>query len=265
MSTSNDVMIRASGLRKRFGDHTVLQDVTFDVRRGEVVALIGPSGSGKSTLLRCLNLLEVPDAGALDVGEHRFVFDGNDQRPARVPIRAAARLRRDMGMVFQHFNLYPHMSVLGNVIEGPMQVKGISRTDATAQAHALLRKVGLADKASQYPARLSGGQRQRVAIARALAMEPKAMLFDEATSALDPELVGEVLQVMENLAGEGMTMILVTHEMSFAREIADRVCFMDGGTIAVNAPPTDVFDAPTNPRLASFLERFSRHGERCVA
>ncbi|PLZ00472.1 ATP-binding protein [Burkholderia sp. WAC0059] len=256
MSREDPVMISASHLEKSFGANTVLRDVSFDVRKGEVVALIGPSGSGKSTLLRCLNLLEVPEAGRLAVGEHRFDFRPRVGRPGRVDARRAAQLRRDMGMVFQHFNLYPHMTVLGNVIEAPMHVKGLSRGEATDLAHALLEKVGLADKADRYPARLSGGQRQRVAIARALAMQPQAMLFDEATSALDPELVGEVLQVMAGLARDGMTMILVTHEMAFAREIADRVCFMDGGTIAASGPPAELFDRPDNARLAAFLERF---------
>jgi polar amino acid transport system ATP-binding protein len=251
------LMIDARQIAKRFGTHTVLRDVSMGVSKGEVVALIGASGSGKSTLLRCLNLLEVPDAGSLRVGEHRFEFRPTVAKAGpKVAARPAAMLRRDIGMVFQHFNLYPHMSVLGNVVEGPIRVRGMARRDAHVLGEALLEKVGLADKRDQFPARLSGGQRQRVAIARALAMEPKAMLFDEATSALDPELVGEVLQVMRDLAKEGMTMILVTHEMAFAREIADRICFMDGGTIAMSGPPAEMFQAARDTRLGAFLERF---------
>jgi len=251
------LMIDAQQIEKRFGTHTVLRDVSMGVSKGEVVALIGASGSGKSTLLRCLNLLEVPDAGSLRVGEHRFDFRPTVGKAGpKVAARPAAMLRRDIGMVFQHFNLYPHMSVLGNIIEGPIRVRGMAKQDARVLGEALLEKVGLADKRDQYPARLSGGQRQRVAIARALAMEPKAMLFDEATSALDPELVGEVLQVMRDLASDGMTMILVTHEMAFAREIADRICFMDAGTIAMSGSPAEMFQADRNTRLGAFLERF---------
>jgi polar amino acid transport system ATP-binding protein len=253
-----NAMIQARHIDKSFGANAVLRDVSLEVSKGQVVAIIGPSGSGKSTLLRCLNLLEVPDAGALVVGEHRFDFRSRAGRPGRVAARPAARLRRDIGMVFQHFNLYPHMTVLGNVIEGPIRVNCMAHGEARDLGEALLAKVGLADKATQYPVRLSGGQRQRVAIARALAMQPQAMLFDEATSALDPELVGEVLQVMRDLANDGMTMILVTHEMGFAREIADRVCFMDGGTIALSGTPADVFDADADSRIGSFLDRFNK-------
>jgi polar amino acid transport system ATP-binding protein len=253
-----NAMIQARHIDKSFGANAVLRDVSLEVSKGQVVAIIGPSGSGKSTLLRCLNLLEIPDAGALVVGEHSFDFRSRAGRPGRVAACPAARLRRDIGMVFQHFNLYPHMTVLGNVIEGPIRVKGMAHGEARDLGAALLAKVGLADKAAQYPVRLSGGQRQRVAIARALAMQPKAMLFDEATSALDPELVGEVLQVMRDLANDGMTMILVTHEMGFAREIADRVCFMDGGTIALSGTPAEVFDAAADSRIGSFLDRFNK-------
>ncbi|MFK4440768.1 polar amino acid transport system ATP-binding protein [Caballeronia udeis] len=258
MSGQTSAMIQARHIDKSFGANAVLRDVSIEVSKGQVVALIGPSGSGKSTLLRCLNLLEVPDAGNLTVGEHSFDFRPSVGRPGRVAARPAARLRRDIGMVFQHFNLYPHMTVLGNVVEGPIRVRRMPRQEARDLGEALLAKVGLADKAAQYPARLSGGQRQRVAIARALAMQPKAMLFDEATSALDPELVGEVLQVMEDLANDGMTMILVTHEMAFAREIADQVCFMDGGTIALSGPPADIFDAAKDSRIGMFLDRFNK-------
>jgi polar amino acid transport system ATP-binding protein len=251
-------MIRVRQIHKNFGAQAVLRNVSLDVAKGEVVAIIGPSGSGKSTLLRCINLLEVPDSGTLSVGEHSFNFDASGGRGAGVGTRSAARLRRDIGMVFQHFNLYPHMTVLGNIVEGPIRVRGMRRKEAGELAAMLLAKVGLSDKAAQYPSRLSGGQRQRVAIARALAMQPKAMLFDEATSALDPELVGEVLQVMETLAHDGMTMILVTHEMGFAREIANRVCFMDGGALAVSGAPSEVFDTRPDSRLGMFLERFNK-------
>jgi polar amino acid transport system ATP-binding protein len=252
-------MIRARDIGKSFGTHKVLSDISLDIATGQVVSLIGPSGSGKSTLLRCLNLLEVPEEGRLTVAEHDFTFRPTVGRPGRINQKAAALLRRDLGMVFQHFNLYPHKTVLQNITEAPTQIKKMRTADANALAMDLLNKVGLAEKAQQYPNRLSGGQRQRVAIARALAMQPRAMLFDEATSALDPELVGEVLQVMADLARDGMTMILVTHEMSFARDISDRVCFMDQGRIAASGTPKEIFDARDNPRIVSFLERFQRH------
>ncbi|MEA2782232.1 MAG: polar amino acid transport system ATP-binding protein [Rhodospirillaceae bacterium] len=230
------------GLSKRFGTHEVLDSVDMSVERGETVAIIGPSGSGKSTLLRCVNRLEEPSAGTV-------LFDGE-------PVVAGPGLRAQrarMGMVFQHFNLFSHMTVLGNIIEAPIQVLGLSREEAVARAGRLLDRVGLADKADSYPARLSGGQKQRVAIARCLAMEPKLLLLDEITSALDPELVGEVLQVIRGLAGQGMTMMIVTHEMGFAREVADRVVFMDGGQIVEQGAPDELLVRPATERLRRFL------------
>jgi len=227
---------------KSFGANLVLDGVDLAVARGETVAVIGPSGSGKSTLLRCVNRLEEPSGGEV-------VFEGE-------PVLAGPRLRAQrarMGMVFQHFNLFAHMTVLGNVMEAPVQVLGLSRDEAAARARRLLDRVGLADKADSLPARLSGGQKQRVAIARCLAMEPKLLLLDEITSALDPELVGEVLQVIRDLAGQGMTMLIVTHEMGFAREVADRVVFMDGGQIVEQGPPDELLVRPSSPRLRRFL------------
>ena len=208
--------LQASAIHKSFGDHHVLKGVSLDVAKGEVVTLIGASGSGKSTFLRCMNLLEMPESGRLSVGQHQFEFDGKQKLPKDACLAA---LRRDIGMVFQHFNLFPHMTVLQNVIEAPMQVKGMARPEAAELARELLAKVGLADKVDAFPSRLSGGQKQRVAIARALAMRPDVMLFDEVTSALDPELVSEVLGVIKALAAEGMTMVLVTHEMAFAADV----------------------------------------------
>ncbi|HEU0231477.1 MAG TPA: amino acid ABC transporter ATP-binding protein [Burkholderiaceae bacterium] len=238
-------MIEISGLRKSFGDHEVLRGVSLEVARGEVVCLIGPSGSGKSTVLRCINGLE-----SYDGGEVRVFGERVDRKSD-----AIHRLRGSLGMVFQRFNLFGHRTVLENVMEGPVYVKRESVAKARGEALALLRKVGLEEKASAYPAQLSGGQQQRVAIARALAMRPEAMLFDEPTSALDPELVGDVLQVMRALADEGMTMIVVTHEMGFAREVADRVCFLYDGCIAEEGPADQVLGAPRNPRTQDFLRR----------
>ena len=249
-------MLEATALHKSFGDHHVLKGVSLAVAKGEVVTLIGASGSGKSTLLRCLNLLETPQSGRVQVGAHRFEFSADRRPPSDAEL---ARLRRDIGMVFQHFNLFPHMTVLQNVIEAPVQVKGMTRAEAADLARDLLAKVGLADKVDAYPSRLSGGQKQRVAIARALAMKPAVMLFDEVTSALDPELVGEVLEVIKTLAADGMTMVLVTHEMAFAAEVSDRVGFMlDGGMAEIGAPG-DIIRRPCNDRLKAFLERFHRH------
>ena len=245
--------LAARAIRKAFGPNEVLKGVSLDVARGEVVTLIGASGSGKSTFLRCLNLLEVPQAGELAVGRHAFVFG-----PGRPPTRDAhlSALRRDVGMVFQHFNLFAHRTVLGNVTEGPLQVRGMAKAEARDLALDLLAKVGLADKADAYPSRLSGGQKQRVAIARALAMQPEVMLFDEVTSALDPELVGEVLAVIRRLAADGMTMVLVTHEMAFAADVSSRVGFMNDGVLAAIGSPEAILRRPENPRLAAFLERF---------
>ncbi|MHA2902530.1 amino acid ABC transporter ATP-binding protein [Ralstonia mannitolilytica] len=238
-------MIEIRDLQKHFGDHHVLRGVSLHVNKGEVVCLIGPSGSGKSTVLRCINGLE-----SYDGGEIRAFGERVDQHSKTIHT-----LRSRMGMVFQRFNLFPHRSVLENVMEGPVYVKGERPETARAKAMALLEKVGLAAKAEAYPAQLSGGQQQRVAIARALAMEPEAMLFDEPTSALDPELVGDVLEVMRALAREGMTMIVVTHEMGFAREVADRVCFLHSGTIVEEGPAAQVLGAPRQPRTQDFLRR----------
>ncbi len=252
-STAAVPMLEACDIVKSFGSLDVLKGVSLSVKKGEVVALIGPSGSGKSTFLRCLNVLEVPQAGTLRVGNMTIDFNAHRTPPDRV----LAPLRQRAGMVFQHFNLFPHMSVIGNVVEGPIQVKGMARDKARALATELLGKVGLADKAEEYPSRLSGGQRQRVAIARALAMEPEVMLLDEITSALDPELVGEVLAVVKALAADGMTMVIVTHEIAFAAGVADRVGFMWEGKLAELGPPEETIRRPSNPRLKAFLERFN--------
>jgi polar amino acid transport system ATP-binding protein len=240
-----DVAIRAERLVKRYGDHTVLGGIDLEVARGEVVCVIGPSGSGKSTLLRCLNLLERPTEGRVFLGDQEITAPG-------APVDD---LRRRMGMVFQSLNLFPHRTVLDNLILAPVTVLGLGRPAARERAHQLLARVGLADKADQHPARLSGGEQQRVAIARALAMEPEAMLFDEVTSALDPELVKDVLGVMRELAEAGMTMVVVTHEMGFAREVGDRVLFMDAGSVVEQGPPAQVLSAPREERTRRFLSR----------
>ena len=237
--------IRAQGLVKRYGENTVLNGVDLEVGEGEVVCVIGPSGSGKSTLLRCLNLLEMPTEGR--------VFLGDEELTA--PDCSVDAARRRVGMVFQSFNLFPHRTVLDNVALAPMKVLGVDKGTAHARALSLLERVGLADRAGEHPARLSGGQQQRVAIARALAMEPEAMLFDEVTSALDPELVKDVLAVMRTLAEGGMTMAVVTHEMGFAREVGDRVVFMDGGVIVEQGDPAQVLGAPRQERTQRFLSR----------
>jgi polar amino acid transport system ATP-binding protein len=241
----NDVLIEVRGLSKSFGALEVLRDIDLDVHRGEVVVIIGPSGSGKSTLLRCLNRLEDATAGSVRIGG------------AEITGRASnlSQMRRRVGMVFQHFNLFPHMTALDNVMEGPRTVLRMSRPEAEARARDLLDKVELADKALSKPANLSGGQQQRVAIARALAMNPDAMLFDEVTSALDPELVGEVLTVMRGLAEEGMTMVVVTHEMSFARRVADRVVFLDRGVIVEQGAPDRIFQRAEEERTRQFLDQ----------
>ncbi|WP_120007457.1 amino acid ABC transporter ATP-binding protein [Teichococcus vastitatis] len=254
----SDTMIEVAGLQKRFGDNTVLRSIDLRVARGEVVALIGPSGSGKSTLLRCLNLLVVPDGGTVRMGERRFDFGGGDALPGT---GALAKFRATTGMVFQQFNLFPHRTALQNVMEGPLTVRRMAKPQAEALARELLDKVGLSDKAEQYPSRLSGGQKQRVAIARALAMQPEMMLFDEATSALDPELVGEVLGVMQSLAAEGMTMVIVTHEIAFAREVADRVVFLRDGVIVEDGPARQVIDTPRQDATRAFLSHFHRQRE----
>ena len=236
-------MVKVEGLHKRFGKLEVLKGIDLEVSEGEVVVIIGPSGSGKSTLLRCVNFLEKSQMGKIYIDEELV-----ERKPKMIN-----KMRQNVGMVFQHFNLFPHMTVLGNVIEGPIQVKGMRREEAVKFGVDLLVKVGLADKKDTYPAMLSGGQKQRVAIARALAMQPDVMLFDEPTSALDPELVGEVLSVMKELANEGMTMLVVTHEMGFAREVADRVIFMDEGVIVEEAKPDEIFNNPRNERTKLFL------------
>jgi polar amino acid transport system ATP-binding protein len=247
--------IEVAALSKSFGDHQVLRSVNMSVASGEVVALIGPSGSGKSTLLRCLNLLVTPDGGRVRVGGQSLDFGAGGSLPGTT---ALAKFRAGTGMVFQQFNLFPHKTVLGNVMEGPLTVRRMPKRDAEALARTLLGKVGLADKADQYPSRLSGGQKQRVAIARALATQPEIMLFDEATSALDPELVGEVLNVMRELAAEGMTMVIVTHEIAFAREVADRVVFLRDGVIVEDGPARQVIDTPQQEATQVFLSHFHR-------
>ena len=245
MSSNYDEMIRFEHISKKFGNLEVLKDVTEEVRNGEIVSLIGPSGSGKSTLLRCMNLLEVPTSG-------RILFKGEDITAKGVDINVH---RQKMGMVFQHFNVFPNMSVEANITMAPVLLGKKSKEEAHNQAMDLLDKVGLRDKADVKPTKLSGGQKQRLAIVRALAMEPEVMLFDEPTSALDPEMVGEVLSVIKSLADTGMTMMIVTHEMGFAKEISDRVLFMNDGIIAESGTPDKVFESPDNPRLKEFLSK----------
>ena len=250
-------MVRVEQLCKCFGALRVIEDVSFTVARGEVVGLIGPSGSGKSTLLRCVNYLEVPTTGRVYVdGELIGIREAGDSFVLR-DNKELARQRTQIGMVFQSFNLFSHLTVLDNVVEAPIHVKGVPRQEAEAKAQDLLAWVGLGDKANTYPSQLSGGQQQRVAIARALAMEPKLMLFDEPTSALDPEIVGEVLGVMRRLADEGMTMVVVTHEMAFAREVCDSVVFMDQGLIVESGPPESVLVTPSHVRTKQFLSRIT--------
>ena len=247
-------MIRAVDVHKSYGTVEVLKGVSLEVGKGEVIAVIGPSGSGKSTFLRCLIHLETIQRGSIQIEGETLVATDAEGRCHYVAEPDIRRVCGKMGMVFQHFNLFPHLTVLQNIIEAPMTVKGLSRDDIVPKAEALLRKVGLFEKRDSYPARLSGGQKQRVAIARALAMEPDIMLFDEPTSALDPELTGEVLRTMRELAEEHMTMVVVTHEMAFAREVASRAIFMDGGVIVEARPARDLFAAPAHPRTRAFLE-----------
>jgi polar amino acid transport system ATP-binding protein len=249
------MMVRMENVCKSFGSLQVLKNINFEVEKGEVVCIIGPSGSGKSTMLRCLNHLERITAGRVYIEDEIIDerVDGKDQ--LKIPQKKVSELCTDLGMVFQRFNLFPHMTALQNVMEAPVTVKKVPKHEAEAYALELLAKVGLEEKKDEYPSRLSGGQQQRVAIARALAMKPKIMLFDEPTSALDPELVGEVLEVMKDLAREGMTMLVVTHEMGFAREVGSRVIFMDNGEIKEEGTPDAIFSNPKNERTRSFLQK----------
>ncbi|MDF2829300.1 MAG: amino acid transporter ATP-binding protein family [Mycobacterium sp.] len=248
-------MVRAEQVCKNFGALNVLKGVTLEVERGQVLCIVGPSGSGKSTFLRCVNHLEQVNAGRLYVDGDLIGYRERGGKLHELAPRDAARQRREIGMVFQHFNLFPHRTALGNVIESPIHVKGLKKNKALERGRELLDRVGLADKAEAYPAQLSGGQQQRVAIARALAMDPKLMLFDEPTSALDPELVGEVLEVMKELATEGMTMLVVTHEMGFAREVADDLVFMDAGVIVERGNPREMMADPKHERTKAFLSK----------
>src|SRR5215469_3023698 len=248
-----DEMVRGEKLVKRFGQHTVLNGIDLSVKRKQVVVVIGPSGSGKTTLLRCINHLEKIDSGRIYVDGQLVGYREVNGRVVEDKEAAIARMRSQVGFVFQRFNLFPHLTALENVIEAPIHVLHQPKEEVRERAMALLAKVGLEEKANVYPHKLSGGQQQRVAIARALAMNPKLMLFDEATSALDPELVGEVLKVMRQLAEEGMTMVVVTHEMGFAREVADRVIFMDNGVIVEEGPPEQIFESPQHERTREFL------------
>ncbi len=238
-------MIKVNGLCKNFGDNYVLRGIDEQINDGEVVVVIGPSGSGKSTFLRCLNLLETPDGGEVFI-------DGEQINAPKVDVN---KIRQKMGMVFQHFNLFPHLTVMQNITLAPIKLKLMTKEQAEEKARELLKTVGLSEKADSYPAQLSGGQKQRIAIARALAMNPEILLFDEPTSALDPEMVGEVLEVMKSLAKSGMTMVVVTHEMGFAKEVGTRILFMDGGVVVEQGKPTDIFDNPQNERTKLFLSK----------
>ncbi|MGA7510494.1 MAG: amino acid ABC transporter ATP-binding protein [Erwinia billingiae] len=249
-------LVRARNVQKSYGDNEVLKGIDLDVMPGEVVVILGPSGSGKSTFLRCINHLEDMNAGSIMVGGQQIGYELKQGILQRLSARKIDRQRQEIGMVFQQFNLYPHMTVLQNIIEAPIGVHKESREAATRHARELLATVGLSDKADAWPRHLSGGQQQRVAIARALAIRPKLMLFDEPTSALDPELVGEVLATMRTLADRGLTMVVVTHEIGFAREAADRVVFMDGGVVVEQGPPEKVLVDPEHPRFQAFLSRF---------
>jgi polar amino acid transport system ATP-binding protein len=255
MTSDTSPMVQASGVHKHFGVLRVLRGIDLTVQRGEVTCLVGPSGSGKTTFLRCINHLEQITAGRLYVDGELVGYAERGGKLHELHPRVAARQRRDIGMVFQHFNLFPHMTALQNVIEAPLRVKKVPKVQAIESARKLLDRVGLADKEKVYPVQLSGGQQQRVAIARALAMEPKLMLFDEPTSALDPELVGEVLDAMKQLALDGMTMVVVTHEMGFAREVGDQLVFMDGGVVVESGNPREVLANPKHGRTQAFLSK----------
>ena len=252
----NEAMIAIKGVSKSFGATQVLREVDLAVKRSEVVCLIGPSGSGKSTLLRCVNFLETYDSGEIRIEGRLIGYRDTPGVRQLMPAYELREMRREIGMVFQHFNLWPHMSALQNVAEPLKRVRNLSGEAANERATAMLKRVGLADKADSYPGRLSGGQQQRVAIARALAMQPRLMLFDEPTSALDPELVGEVLEVMRSLANEGMTMLIVTHEMGFAAHVADEIAFIDAGRIIEHGPPKQVFHESVEPRVRQFLQTY---------
>lgn len=251
---TSDLMVDARSVKKSFGSHEVLKGITLQVQRGQVMCLLGPSGSGKSTFLRCINHLETINGGRLYVDGHLMGFKQKGSALHEMKPNAIAEQRSEIGMVFQRFNLFPHLTAIENIIEAPIGVKKTPKVAAIARAKELLKSVGLADKADHYPSQLSGGQQQRVAIARALAMDPKLMLFDEPTSALDPELVGDVLDVMKQLALSGMTMIVVTHEIGFAREVADRVVFMDDGVVVEDGTPSEVIDNPQNVRTKAFID-----------
>jgi polar amino acid transport system ATP-binding protein len=255
VADDDDALIRVRAVRKRFGSREVLKGIDLTVRRGEVAVLLGPSGSGKSTLLRCINHLETVDGGRIEVGGHLVGYSPKKGKLYEMTPRQVADQRRTIGMVFQRFNLFPHMTALDNITAAPLAVLRQPKRDARARAMQLLDRVGLADWAGHYPAQLSGGQQQRVAIARALAMDPEVMLFDEPTSALDPELVGEVLAVMRELARSGMTMVVVTHEMNFAAEVADQITFMDDGAVVERGTPDEVLTRPRNARTREFLQR----------
>ena len=248
-------MVKAEQVCKSFGALDVLKGITLEIGKGEVLVMVGPSGSGKSTFLRCINHLEQVNAGRLYVDGELIGYRDKGSKLYEMSPRDAAKQRRDIGMVFQHFNLFPHRTALENLIEAPIHVKGLKKSEAVARGRDLLQQVGLSEKAEAYPAQLSGGQQQRVAIARALAMSPKLMLFDEPTSALDPELVGEVLEVMKKLAAEGMTMVVVTHEMGFAREVANHLVFMDEGVVVESGPPREVLSNPQHERTKAFLSK----------
>jgi polar amino acid transport system ATP-binding protein len=248
-------MVKAEEVCKSFGALHVLKGITLEIGRGEVLCMVGPSGSGKSTFLRCINHLEQVNAGRLYVDGVLIGYRDKGTKLHEMSPRDAAKQRRDIGMVFQHFNLFPHRTALENIVEAPIHVKKVKKDTAVARGKDLLRQVGLLEKADAYPAQLSGGQQQRVAIARALAIQPLVMLFDEPTSALDPELVGEVLEVMKKLAAEGMTMVVVTHEMGFAREVANQLVFMDGGVVVESGPPREVLANPQHERTKAFLSK----------
>lgn len=255
MKDNAKVVIKVKNLGKRYGDLEVLRDINLDVHEGEVISIIGPSGSGKSTFLRCLNYLEQLNQGEIVFNDRNRLIGYKDKKGHRDNEKEAVSIRKSVGMVFQQFNLWPHMTVLENVIEAPVQLGKMNRADAEEKAGELLRKVGMFEKRDAYPLQLSGGQQQRVAIARTLAMEPQIILFDEPTSALDPELVGEVLNVMKSLAQEGMTMLIVTHEMGFAAEVSDRVVFMDGGYVVEQGAPDEIFKNPQTDRARKFFSK----------